>query len=446
MKSKWLPACKPKSDILTITPVRDSLLGETRSGDYSDIKTKPALYFAPINKEYNDGRQTSGTLSAHGLLLNVVDGTLALTPMPLPVPLGLNNAVPLGGGSGTGSGSNPAATIRLVDLRITTDANGGATELQSGAKAPGDTRFAAKPAFLSRQDLVIEAVFDPDLSKRPADVPKSLVWRGGGADRNWIRAHRVISNDGRAGKHVVTCTLGGVTKTLVLYAFGANPTGFKNSGSFSSDNRAPSVVIKAANAGFDQPLGVNGPDPTSGKHLDPCETQFTVVPPEMVADAKAGLFNKDSLQFRVTRKAMQRVWVLVADSSGKRAWQEKTSSNYSIPNAAFDDDHSDDKHLDPWDTGHLYAVDGPGDDNLEKDDDTKQASNWLGFVGQFRMSEFVVFRFGSPAAKTDPICSSKDQAWHDFRRLLKLNGKWANDTTGTNEIAAGDPGKWSPPK
>jgi hypothetical protein len=366
--------------------------------------------------------------------LMVGAGTLARIEIPSPLSLGLA----LGG----------ATTLGLVDLRIRT----GADELKPGPKAPPNTRFAVKPLIMAGTGVDIEAVLNT--SQEATDLTWTIngqpVPSGGQRLLN-------LSGDGTANKYEVTCRLGKTSRTMVVYFFAAVPTGFNINGtSWSQDNKAPLVRTRNANAGFNRNLGLNPPRQNPGSYLDPCEIQFTVVPPALIADGENGLFDKSSLQFRVTRKARQRTWVQFPDSSGKLSWHEKTIPAYSQPNFVSDDSHSDDKDNDPWKTGHLYGNDAPGDDNLDRDDEFKSvvpnpALKWQGFATQFRMREFVIFRIGVPAGRNelakddDRECSMPALFWHVFHRVRKVKGVWENDPTAGNEMAKDDK-EWAPPK
>lgn len=328
---------------------------------------------------------------------------------------------------------------KLVRLMVI----GGASALPRGAKATAGVDFFAAPP--TGASLTVQAVFNPPMASGDAQAAK-IKWDGDGQSGP-VPFQRMLRAD-KVGRREVSCELDGVSRTAIVYVLGANPTNFRNKDSWSDDNKAEFVKNKKVGTGYELSLGVHPPAATSGGHLDTCEIQFTVVPPELLTDAQNDLFDKGFIHWRVTREAAETIWVQMPDGSGTLSWKErKAPSKYFVPAWTVDDDHTLDSDDDPWKTGHLYGTDAPGDDNLEKDDDAPtptpgqapKASGWQGYFAQRRFREFVVVGFGqADSSLADMQRCSDYQYWHQVRRLAKTNGRWAQDPKGPNEIAKDD--------
>jgi hypothetical protein len=278
--------------------------------------------------------------------------------------------------------------------------------------------FALTLAEASAIPIYVEAV----TSGGSAD---GSIWTGGqsAAQSN----ERLVLSD-RPGKFEVSCTLGGVVKRAIIYVVGAKRTDFRGDrgGSFHGDNIAMltrkdkrTFAVAGRKTGRNSPVLGGAID-----FNDFCETQYTLEPAAFVADANAGLFNKDKVRFIVAREKMTRAWLGDVDSG---TW---------VPLSA-DPDWTDDTDvinsmLNPWSSsGHLYSNDGPGLMNM-----TLTAT---GIVFKHNLRELVQATFDGSDPKDGHSISGSRFHWHDFRSLRKSSIMWMEtDSFGGNELAAGE--------
>lgn len=359
-------------------------------------------------------------------------------------------SIPMDARKGKGSGSAADGQVyRLVSLDVLSGA-----KLKPGSDTPANTEvYALRKDGGGGPPIYIEARLDPKPPAESVDVLRELKWSTEGPKPD----ERTLS-DKTPGKFTVTCTFRGTTKTVVYYVVAAKPTAYRSTGdgAWSADNGSWNVQHKGQVPAYNLPLGVHAPNPTSGAYLDTYEVQFTILPTQELLDgAKNGLFDPASIQWRVSREVIQHVWVAKPDASGKPVWEFKDKGNYFRgPDFVNDDENVKDSDDDPWNSsGHLYGTDAPGDDNLETDDDTKKASGWIGFVGQYRFREFVLVSFNTTPPdinkdKQPPLADSERcsdyQLSHHFRSFLKTGGKWAENPKGINELKSGDR-NWAAP-
>jgi hypothetical protein len=316
----------------------------------------------------------------------------------------------------TGSPRNPPPT--LVD--VTSDTG---DELPRGKAASTNTRFFALTARLaSAVPLYFNAVF----SGGPA--PKGLRWSGGEPSPDGIDSERLILTN-KPGKFVVSCSLGSVTKSAVLYVVEAQQTDFRGDGGgvFHSDN-LPSLKRKDGKTfpTKGRRTGRNMPAPGSNFDFnDFCETQYTIKPDEFVADANAGLFLKNNIKWLITREKQTQSFL--GDSG---TWVKVVNDVTFV-----DDTDEDNQMVDPWSaSGHLYSNDGPGFFNL-----TLTTATEVVFKNRFQERVKMTFDGSSPKTGSGHICSDTFQ-WHDFRSLTK-NGSVAwmeSGSFGGNELLKGD--------
>jgi hypothetical protein len=141
-------------------------------------------------------------------------------------PLGLGTAnQALTGAAAKASASVPPS---LVDIVAPGD------ELPGGTATSTSTKFFALTVFLARSiPIFVEAKFSAGTSQ----APPGLQWSGGEPSPDHDDSERLILTK-NPGKFVVSCTLGGVTKTAVIYVVGAQQTDFRGDGGgvFHSDN------------------------------------------------------------------------------------------------------------------------------------------------------------------------------------------------------------------
>jgi hypothetical protein len=366
------------------------------------------------------GGDNSGVLSRSRIAAKDPSGTGVLGTARVPGPLGFPPQV---GGLVPGVLLNGTSPARLLDLRI----DSGASELPRGPNAPAGTRYAA----VNANDFVfarLVAVFSPDLENRPPQAfPDDFTWSGGLPLEPEKRWQRLVSAT-QPGKQVISCSSGGVTRTVVLYVLGVEHTDFRgdNGGTFHDDNLATvtrkGVVLHLKG----RRTGREIPADDFVDYSDWCESQFTVKPPELISDGNAGLFKKDPIKWFVHQEMKLRSWVRVLQGMDapwvNAAWVSQ-----------WTDDNDANKMLDPWNAGggHLYSNDGPG-----LASSGVRHPEWVQIVQKMRFRQWVKvtvdggqewFQFPTPFV------------WHDFRSLKRNGSGWVEvpDFDG-NELARGD--------
>jgi hypothetical protein len=313
----------------------------------------------------------------------------------------------------------------LIDLRSDVG-----TELPRGTGASTNTRFFAL-TITDANDMppLVEAVLSV------SDAAKDLQWSGGLPVSNPSK-RLIIAN--QVGKFVVSCSLGGVTKTAVIYVVGAEQTDFRGDGGgvFHPDN-LPSLKLKGGRIVPTKGLRTGRNIPPLGSNFgfnDFCETQYTLKPDEFVADANAGLFEKTNIKWLLTREKQTQAFL----------GDEESGTWVTVVNdATFVDDTDEvNQMLDPWSAnGHLYSNDGPGFLPLV----SKDAANLAVFKN--RLQERVKVTFDGSSPKTGSTCSQQFQ-WHDFRSFKSpARGVWLESTSfGGNELIKGDKPLGPPPQ
>jgi hypothetical protein len=306
------------------------------------------------------------------------------------------------------------AVARLAEIRVVS----GAAVLRPGTTTPADTICCAA-IRQNTGDVLLEAVLEYRGSG-PRRVPSSLTW-GGGIPVTDNPLRRTVSRSAW-GKFPVSCSLDGVSRTVIVYIIGAEPTGYQGDGGTSYPDNDKAVT----------PLGIQPCDPGTGRYSDQCQIQFTVRPLELIRDGNAGLFNMDDVEWDVSREKLARYWRREPDATGALVWNLYDDRGASW---ASDDSHDQDEDNNPWDAnGHLYGNDTPAD--------TPRAAA-VAYVKKLRMREWVRVNIGGGIGRNGRICSGY-QYWHVFRSLVRTGGTWRHSPQfGGNEIIAGDPG-WGP--
>jgi hypothetical protein len=320
----------------------------------------------------------------------------------------------------TGAAANASASVTPSLVDIVAPGN----ELPRGKATSTDTKFFALTVFLARSiPIYVEAKFSGGTSR----APQGLRWSGGEPSPDHDDSERLILTKD-PGKFVVSCSLGRVTKTAVIYVVGAQQTDFRGDGGgvFHSDNLGSlkrkdgkTFPTKGRRTGRNMP-----PLGSTFDFNDFCETQYTIQPNDFVADANAGRFLKDNIKWLITREKQTQLFV--GDTSGN--WVNP------VHDVAFVDDTDEDNQMvDPWSTnGHLYSNDGPGFFNL------KGLTLVTEVVWKNRFQERVMVTFDGTSPKTGNTCSDTFQ-WHDFRSLTKGTVMWQESGSfGGNELVKGD--------
>lgn len=306
--------------------------------------------------------------------------------------------------------------LSLTDINVPS-----ATELPRGPGAPPGAKFFA---LTVAEAQAIPIYVSANITGGP---PAGVTWTGG---QSAAQPEERLVLSKTPGKFVVTCTLGGVKKTAVIYVVGATQTDFRGDGggTFHSDNIAS--LRRADGRTFSTSGRKTGRNtPSLGSRIDFndfCETQYTVEPAAFIADGNAGQFNKANVKFIVRREKWVRSWVGDVASSTWAPSMQDTSWT--------DDTDAVNSMLNPWGAqGHLYSSDGPGLINLTMPDVT-------GIVLKYRLRQQVHATFDG----TDPMDGHGLTGlffWHDFRSLHKPGSSvmWMETSSfGGNELVKGD--------
>jgi hypothetical protein len=333
-------------------------------------------------------------------------GVIALTSAALPGPTGTAQIV-------LGPGGNPVIlSPSLVRLEVS-----GAQRLPDGHQTPANTtNWAVTP---ETSPLSIRAI-------TLGGVPP-LTWAGDGKETSDLNDEMRLLDIRQPGKFVVTCTDGKWRTIAVIYVLWARMTAFKGDGggTFDSDN------IKSLRRKDGKTINTQGK--ATGRQLpaaatldfnDMCETQYTLVPPEFLADGNSNLFDAKQTRFLVTRRKQTKAflggtigpWVRVQEDAG-----------------FVDDTDVMNSMLDPFNaSGHLYSNDGPG---LQM---TQPLSVGDRVVIKHRLRELIKITFDGSSPVSGTTCSD-EFSWHDFRSLEFVACQWKEASTfGGNELTRGD--------
>jgi hypothetical protein len=315
-------------------------------------------------------------------------------------------------------GSGSLATLSLDVL--------GVERLKPGPKAAANTEYFVSTEW-GAAPVFIEAKLKPPGSQHGEnDKP---TWSGGTEHNPREGVNDPLERMAlftAAGKQTVSCRWHGLTKTVVIYAIDALQTGFKGDGGakFSPDN-LPLFTAKTA--------GRRLPDPKNTQYLDLCESQFTVRPPEFIADGENGVFQKAQVRFQVHREIDGRTWFKILKEDGTESdWisSAKVGSGWRDDNPSTDDVN---RILEPWPaSGHLYANDGPGSLGGPAFTLTQKIVQ----IENFRQWVLVSLDGSDPA---HGIQISQVFFWHHFRSLARSGGSpWREEPTfGGNELLSG---------
>jgi hypothetical protein len=320
---------------------------------------------------------------------------------------------------------------------LTLSVSNGATMINGGKSAPADTVFAAGIQAMVTQMVEITATITFKASTMkglgPLSLLKKLTWTGGFDLPNKDLGKRGVSRTAH-GKLEVTCALGDLKQTIVIYIIGAKPTGFQgDSGTHFSDN---SITAAANNKGSPNKLGV-GLDAANSTIGGACEIEFTILPAELLTDGNNNVFDTTEIKWDVTREKKVEAWFAKPAPTGM-VWTKETKPDLNISNWKDDDDSSTDEDNDPWGAGgggHLYGNDWPF---------VQTTSDAVGYVIRMQMREWVRVAIGGgsgnvPTSAGTPRCSDY-QLWHFFGEIQKVNGSWTMTSSfGGNEITVGNP-------
>jgi hypothetical protein len=253
-----------------------------------------------------------------------------------------------------------------------------------------------------------------------------LTWSGDGKETPDLNDEVRLVDIKKPGKFVVSCSDGTWRSIAFIYVVWASMTAFKGDGggAFDSDN------IKTLRRKDGKVISTQGT--TTGRQLpaanildfnDLCETQYTVAPPEFLADGNADLFDAKSVRFLVTRQKRSKAFL------GNGTMWAKVMEDASF----VDDTDATNSMLDPFGAnGHLYSNDGPGFQM------TQPMNPGDMVVFKHRLRELVKVAFDGGSAASGTTCSG-EFSWHDFRSLEFVFGKCKEASTfGGNEESQGD--------
>jgi len=242
-----------------------------------------------------------------------------------------------------------------------------------------------------------------------AELPDNFItWSAG----NPVTGHQLQRKVSKSAwnKFILTATAGGSNSaTMVVYIIGADPTGTKRDGTSYADNSNPYGIT----------TGMQGPTGSNGAYESGIQIEFTIKPASLFTDANANLFDKDDIQWDVSRDKRVKYWKRV-DS----VWDlfDDRGSTW-----ASDDSYDAEEDNNPWDgNGHLYGNDAPG---------WVGQGNWL--VSKLNMREWVRVGLGGTTGRNGTICSDY-QYWRAFRSIRDTDPNWVNDNTYDNELKEGN--------
>jgi len=285
----------------------------------------------------------------------------------------------------------------------------GATVIEDGAQTPERTDVCA--AVKAEGDIVFRAVLH-------SEDTASVIWTGGEPIAGEPLKRKVSRSEW--AKHTVTATRdpGGEAYTILAYVIGAEHTGFSPSPGQMNGNHFEDNDKGYPNFG----TGLFGPDGPSV--ISRCEIQFTVRPDQFISDGNDGVFNKEKVQWDVTRKKRRKWW---KRESGQWTLAVTTSGSWEDDDGPPTLDGEED--LNPWKdgTGHLY-----GNDQIS----VNAGIGSDGRIAKWNMREWVRVGFGGAPGRNGEACSDYFD-WRCFRAFHQVDGDWVTLGEYENEIVAG---------
>ena len=299
-----------------------------------------------------------------------------------------------------------SAQKQIIILKVDTIEvlNSSATLIGDGAATPLNTDICA--SIKDTGDVLLQAKLQPNISE--ADLPPGFIsWTGGEPVTGHLLQRKVSKSAWSKTEVEVHCD-GSIEPayTMMVYIIGAEANGTKRDGTSFSDNSQAVLT------------GMHGPTGASGAYESNIEIEFSIKPNVLFADAAAGIFDTNHIQWDVSRDKRVRYW---KRDSGTWILFDDRGSTWSS-----DDSHDAEEDNNPWDgNGHIYGNDTPAWDGQ---------GDWL--VSKLNMREWVRVGLGGVSGRNGTICSEYHY-WRAFRSIRETPPLWVNDNLYDNELEDG---------
>ncbi|MBM4030551.1 MAG: hypothetical protein FJ291_02060 [Planctomycetes bacterium] len=312
-----------------------------------------------------------------------------------------------------------SAKLYVVEVRDINFLSDSATDIAKAENTPYRTDICAaiRPVTGSPGYVYLKATIYPEVDE--SLVANFIYWSGGEA----VDGHPLQRRVSKAAwaKHTVTASIGTTSYTMLVYIIGAQPTGYSPENGELGEEFPDNSRNAGTSTGVFATWDANTP---VARHY--CQIQFTVQPPELIADGDQWLFDRRQIQWDVTREMRRIQWDKLAggDWSILEYWSLITEWRPD-DDPFYKDGDNDNEPWGPNGNGHLYAVDMPG---LRGTVGEVEA-----MVQKHNMREWVRVSLDWASGREGVRCSDYS-FWHSSLSIEKDGETWKWDPTYQNKI------------